>query len=65
MKTISINDPTTEYRIVIPVKRIVCVRKSEDGQRTEITVENGMYGQTIITDDSINTIEARINMAKD
>lgn len=58
MKTLEYDPVESEYRGVIITSTIVRLSKSNDGETSFIHLNNG---EVIETNDSINTLEARLN----
>jgi len=58
MKTLTHSPADSNYHEVIITDKIVRLSKSEDG---EITYIHLMNGEVIASEDSMNTIEARLN----
>jgi hypothetical protein len=57
-KTLRYSIPDSEYEGCILIDKITYMDKSNDGELTFVHLVNG---ETVTTDDSINTLEARIN----
>jgi len=61
MKTLRYSPIDSDYEHLVIIDKITRLSKSSDGEITNIHLING---EIIQSDDSINGIEARINMAE-